>query len=71
MIFFIVELCFLLLLFGGGGGRFFVVWVCVGFCLFVCFEIGWDPGSPGTCYVDWAGLQFTEIRLPLLPRCQD
>ena len=30
-----------------------------------------SPGCPGTCLIDQAGLQLTEIYLPLPPECWD
>ena len=44
------------------------------FCLFFCFqdkESLCSPGCPGTLSVDHAGLQLTELCLPLPVKCWD
>ncbi|KAM7317276.1 hypothetical protein ACRRTK_023578 [Alexandromys fortis] len=49
-----------------------VLFCCCCCCLF--FEIGFLCGfgaCPGTSSVDQAGLELTEIRLPLPPECWD
>jgi hypothetical protein len=43
-------------------------------CLFVCLETDFSlcsPSCPGPCSVDQAGLELTEICLPLPPECWD
>ena len=43
-----------------------------GFCLFVADRVSLcSPGCPGTHSINQAGLELTEIHLPLPPGCWD
>jgi hypothetical protein len=47
----------------------FVCLVWFGLVVFQNRVSLWSPGYPGTQFVDQAGLELTEIHLPLLPKC--
>ena len=58
----------------GSQGLARAVRVVASFCVFVFqgrFSLSNSPGCPRTRSVDQAGLEFTEIHLPLPPECWD
>ena len=55
----------------------FHIVIKIVFCLFVCFVFSkasfslCSPDCPGTCFVDQADFEITEIRVPLPLECWD